>query len=384
MKSSYKKLFPRAGEVTYLDTAAEGLPAPGVAESFAEYCRDKSQGTPGRKRFHQVEEETRALAARLLGSEPRHVTFLGSASEAFTALAGSIDFRPGDEVIISDLEFPSNVLPWLRLRQSGVQVRLVPARAGALRFEDVAERISSRTRLISLSLVSYKTGAYLPFVPRLAVEAQRVGAVISIDVTQALGRIPVSLDGIDYLMSSSFKWLLGPHGLGIVYVSPRLRERINPVAIGWYSVPDCFQPDRFENYRLKEGAACLSSGMPNFPSLYALRRALEFVLAAGVERIHDDIRPVVKTIRDGIAEMGLPLLTPASAELASGVVAFEHPDAARIGAELRERNVIVWAGDGRVRASAHLYNDLDDAARYLEALRIVIANEAQVRAGIAG
>lgn len=380
MSSPYKKYFPRASEVTYLDSAAEGLPAPGVAESFAEYCRDKSHGTPGRRRFHQVEEETRALAARLLGAEPRHVTFLGCASEAFTALAGSLDFQPGDEVIISELEFPSNVLPWLRLRQNGVQVRFVPARGGALRFEDVVERISPRTRLISLSLVSYKTGAYLPFAPRLAVEAQRVGAMVSIDATQALGRMPVSLEGVDYLMSSSFKWLLGPHGLGIVYVSPRLRERMNPAAIGWYSVPDCHQPGRFEKYQLKEGAACLSSGMPNFASIYALRRGLEFVLSAGVERIHDEIRPVVKAIRDGIAEMGLPLLTPASPELGSGIVAFEHPDAARIGSELERENVIVWAGDGRVRASAHLYNDLDDAAWYLEALRSLIANEAPLRA----
>jgi selenocysteine lyase/cysteine desulfurase len=204
--------------------------------------------------------------------------------------------------------------------------------------------------------------------------------MISIDATQALGRMSVSLEGTDYLMTRSFKWLVGQHGLGIVYVSPRLRERLNPTAIGWYSVPDCHHADRFEKYQIKKGAACLSSGMPNFPSIYALRRGLEFVLSAGVERIHEELRPVVKTIRDGIAEMGLPLLTPASPELASGIVAFEHPDAARIGSELQRENVIVWAGDGRVRASAHLYNDLDDAARYLEVLRSVTAKEALLRA----
>lgn len=380
MNNDHKLQFPRASQVIYLDTAAEGLPAPGVEEGFMDYWRDKSRGTPGRKRFHEVEEETRALAGRLLGAEPQHVALLSSASEALTALAGSLDLKSGDEVIISELEFPSNVLPWLRLRQNGVHVKLAPARAGALVFEDVAALISPRTRLISLSLVSYKTGAYLPFVPRLAREAQRVGAVISIDATQAVGRIPVSLEGIDYLMCSSFKWLLGPHGLAIVYVSPQLRERLNPMAVGWYSVPDCFQPDRFENYQLKEGAACLASGMPNFPSIYAFRRALEFILAAGVERIQETIRPVVTKIYDGIADMGLPLLTPAAPAPASGIVAFEHPDAARIGAALQQEGVIVWAGDGRVRASAHLYNDPDDAARYLDVLRSLIANEVLVRA----
>src|SRR5690606_36671671 len=128
---------------------------------------------------------------------------------------------------------------------SGVEVIVVPGSGGALNFDEIAEHITPRTRLVSLSLVSYKTGAWLPFVPALAREAHRVGAVLSIDATQALGRLPVSLEGVDYLMSSSFKWLLGPHGLGIIYVSPEFRSRLNPAAVGWYSVENCFTPDRF-------------------------------------------------------------------------------------------------------------------------------------------
>ena len=284
MTLNYKQQFPRTREVAYLDTAAEGLPAPGLEESFAAYCRDKSRGTPGRKQFHEMEEETRGLAARLLGAEANDIALVGSASEGLTTLAGSLDLKSGDEVIISDLDFPSNVLPWLRLSQAGVIVKLAPSRRGAFEFNDIAALVSPRTRLISLSLVSYKTGAFLPFVPRLSSEARRVGAAISIDATQALGRLPVSLEGVDYLVSSSFKWLLGPHGLGIVYVSPEFRDRLNPTAVGWYSVSDCFRQDRFQRYELKPGARCLSSGMPNFPSIYALRSSLEFLLAEGVQQ----------------------------------------------------------------------------------------------------
>ena len=368
MPSSYKNLFPRAAEITYLDTAAEGLPAPGAEEALREYCRQKSLGTPGRRAFHAVESETLELLARLLGAQRASVALMSSASEALNVLPQSLDWRPGDEIIITDVEFPSNIIAALRLKQSGVKVVIAPFDCAA-----IAARIGPRTRLVSVSLVSYKTGEYLLGLPGLARRVHQAGAWLSVDATQALGRCPVSLEGVDFLMSSSFKWLLGPHGLGVVYVSPELCERLHPAGVGWYSVPDCFTPDRFERYELKPGAARLSAGMPNFGSIYALREGVRFILEAGVENICRELAPVVARARAGLAGMGLPLLTPEDPGRASGIVAFEHPKAKEIGAALEREDVIVWAGDGRVRCSLHLYNDLADVERYLDRLKAVLA-----------
>ena len=369
----HKNLFPTAQQMTYLDTAAEGLPLPQSEGAFSQYCRAKARGTPGRREFHAVEAETLGLVARLLGTDAANVAFLGCASDALNLLALSLDWSPDDRLIISDLEFPSNVLPWVRLKQMGVDVVVVPGSHGALREEDVIERITPKTRLVSLSLVSYKTGAYLPCVQKIVAEAHKVGAVMSIDATQALGRCPVSLEGVDYLMSSSFKWLLGAHGLGIVYVAPGFRKQFKPASVGWYSVKDLFSPNRFESYGLKEGAACLTAGMPNFPSIYVLRQAVEFLLQVGVDRLNQELKPVVERLRLGLSEQGVELLTPAGAEFASGIVAFAHPEANEIGAKLEREGVIVWAGDGRVRASLHLYNDMSDVDRYLKALAPILA-----------
>ncbi len=372
MLPGFKHLFPRAQQVAYLDTAAEGLPAPGCAEAFAQYCLDKQQGTPGRKYFHGVEEETLALAARLLGTARSNVAFMSNASEALYVLADSIDWKPGDEVIISEIEFPSNITPWLRLRDRGVRVNVVPAERGALRWESAAERISSRTRMISLSLVSYKTGSYLTGVPLLAAEAKRVGAFVSIDATQALGRCPVSLEGVDFLIASTFKWMMGPHGLGLVYLSPEFREHLQPISLGWYSVTDGFEPHRFEQYTLKEGAACLSAGMPNFPSLYAFRESLKFILDNGVGSFHEELKPLVEELRIGFERLGCDMLTPPDSEQSSGIVAFSHPNADVIGAALQREGVVVWGGDGRVRAAVHLYNDRGDVERCLASLAPVL------------
>ncbi|MPZ20616.1 MAG: aminotransferase class V-fold PLP-dependent enzyme [Luteitalea sp.] len=356
----YRHLFPRAVRDVYLDTAAEGLPVPETKRALAAYHAHKELGTPGRRHFHAVEEEARALTAQLLGTAPANVCFLPSASDALLALLNSLHWRAEDQVIISDLEFPSNVIPWLRLREEGVEVTVVESMDGALRLDDILRCITARTKLVSLSLVSYKTGAYLAEVAQLAKRVREAGAILSIDATQALGRCPVAVGDIDFLFSSSFKWLMSTHGVGVTYVSPRLRERLEPRGIGWYSVPDCFTGDRFDRYVLKEGAACLTAGMPNFPALYALRASLRFLIDVGVAAISAHLRPLVARLREGVAATGACMLTPPHPEHASGIVSFAHSRPAAVRAALEQRGIVVWAGDGRVRASVHLYNDEND------------------------
>lgn len=365
-------LFPQAACQTYLDTAAEGLPAPGVAEGFAAYHNAKQLGSPGRKKLYPIVEEARGLTAELLGTQSENICFLSSASDSLLALLTSLPWSAGDEVIISDLEFPSNIIPWIRLRQDGVKVTVVESVDGSIRLQDIAAAITPKTKLVSLSLVSYKTGALFAELPELAHKVHAVDGILAVDATQGLGRAPVEVGETDFLFSSSFKWLMSAHGLGLTYVSPRLRDRLDPRAIGWYSVDNCFTPDRFERYELKSGAACLAAGMPNFPSLFALCASLRYVLGIGVENISRTLEPLITRLFDGVAATGSKMLTPADPRLRAGIVSFEHPDFQRIGAELADRQITVWAGDGRVRASAHLYNDEADADRFITALQEIL------------
>jgi Selenocysteine lyase len=365
-------MFVRALQGGYLDTAAEGLPAPGVAATYSEYLREKEVGTPGRRRHFEKEAEARELAARLLGAPVADVAFAPSASDALNILAASLELRAGDEIVITDLEFPSNVLPWLALRRRGVQVHVVQCPDGCIPMQELAAKINQRTRLVSVSLVSYKSGAYFPCTVELSRMAHDVGAVLCVDATQALGRCPVPLDGIDYLMSSTFKWLMGPHGLAVVYVSPAFRERFEPIGVGWYSVESCFTPDRFERYTLKPGAACIAAGMPNFGSLYAMCEALKFVLSLDHERERQRVNALCLELRRNLAALGLKMLTPADPSLVSGIVAFEHEHAVAIASALEERGITVWGGDNRVRASVHFYNDETDTAALVSALPHVL------------
>lgn len=352
----------------YLDTAAEGLPLQNSGKALSEYFADKSSGSPGRTRMFQAENETVRSAATLLGTSERDVAFMGNATDALNLLGNSMRWRPGDEILITDLEFSSNVVCWLRLREQGVKVEVIRSDFGVIELEQFTSRLSPATRLVSVSQVSYKTGTQFPYLLELSKEVHRVGAVFVVDATQALGRVPVTVEGVDFLVASSYKWLLGVHGLGLVYCAPQLLAELTPGAAGWYSVTDVFAPDRFERFALQDGAARFTGGMPNFPSLYVMRDSLRFLMQTSIGQIDLHLKPLVKKLREGLVSLGLQVLTPPDEAYASGIVSFSHDAPEDLGRALQEKGVIVWAGDGRVRASLHLYNDEDDVNMLLTTL----------------
>jgi selenocysteine lyase/cysteine desulfurase len=367
--TDWKVMFARARECTYLDTAAEGLPPQRTRDALVEYFNDKAMGSPGRRRLHETEGAALEAVARLLGTEPVNLALIASASDGLNALANSIPWRPGDEVVVTDLEFPSGVLSWLRLRDRGVTLKVVASQGGIVDLDRVASAIGAATRAVCISHVSYKTGTRVPFLRELSEAAHAHGAMLVVDATQSLGRLAFDLGDIDFLVASTYKWMLGVHGLAVAYLSPAAREQLGEGTLGWYSVADLFRPDRFASYEKKPGAGWLMAGMPNFPAIYALRESVELLMGEGISSIEVALRPLVVQLRQGIARLGFDLLTPSGPEYASGIVSFAHPACKLIGAALERQGVIVWAGDGRVRASVHLYNDAADVVRFLDALQ---------------
>lgn len=360
--------FPAARMGAYLDTAAEGLPPLAVTAAMEEYLREKSRGSAGRARHYERQTEAEAGAAALLGARPDDLVLLANASEALNLLAASIDWREGDEVLLYDLEFPSNVVTWLALRQRGVRVVVVPTHDGETTLSDWTSRMTPRTRLVTVSQVSYLSGTQIPFVRELAAEARRAGAIFCLDATQAMGRVPVSVEGVDFLVASTYKWLLGTHGLGVTYISPELRERLPAPTAGWYAAASLFHPERFSVYTPKASAGRMQTGMPNFPAIYALNASLQYLRAQGVEQIDASLRPLMAHLRQSLAGRGFSLLTPSQEKFASGIVSFRDATPEATTAHLASKGVTVWGGDGRVRISVHLYNDDGDIAGLLDAL----------------
>ncbi len=359
-------------DVTHLYCAAECPMLLGTAEAVAEYTRQKSRAEAGRASHAAVTQSCRNQLATFLKVASTDVALLGSASEGINAVAGLIDWRPGDNVVVNDLEFPSVVLPWMRLRASGVEVRVVRHQDWRISTESLLAAVDSRTRLVALSQVSYVNG-FQHDVEAVSQALRDTSTLFLLDATQALGILPVSAELADFVVCSTYKWMLGVHGLGIFVWNRRRVPDPHPVGIGWYGVESMFSDDRYERYALRGDASRFETGYLNFPAIYALNASLAYLLKLDPDELATHAHDLGDRLIAGLSSLGLKVVTPLDRPSRGASITALHHRAADLGAALAARRVHVWAGDGRLRASTHAFTGSGDVDRYVAEFAAVLA-----------
>lgn len=366
--SSRLRDFPTLQGITYLNTAAESIPPLCVGEALQAYWQDKQRGMRGREGHFAAVEACREISAKVLGLTPSEVSFCSCSSEAYNLLASSLNLGTGDEVVVTDLDFPAGATPWLRAVQPPT-VRLWKAEGGELKAASLLPLLNANTRLVQVSLVSFFNGHRLDWQPFYqAVREAAPNALISVDVTQALGRVELNCPGADIIISSTHKWTLGVHGGCIIGVPERNAEKLTTHAGGWYHLSNAFDADRFERAVVKNGALSFSVGMPNFAALYALNAALRYGDQVGVAAISAHADPLVKELHEGLAGLGIAPMCPLQASLPTGILAFMHERSTAIHEALEKAEVHVMHNAGRIRLAVHGYNTRADVQRALEVL----------------
>lgn len=365
--ASRRRDFPSLEGITYLNTAAEGIPPLAVGEALARYFRDKQLGMDGRDRHFAELGGARSLVAEFYGLAADDIAICSCSSEAYNLAALALRLRDGDEVVINDLDFPAGTTPWLQA-DCPARVKLWRSQEGGLRIEDLAPLLSPRTRLVTTSLVSFFNGYRLPLAPVVELVRRNSPALLAVDVTQALGRIPLELRGVDLIVSSTHKWILASHGGGLVGIPAESAARWQVPAGGWYHLADPFGLNRFEQAVSQKGVAGFAVGMPNFPAIYAIRAGLEYLRSVGVAQIDRAARPLVLDCLAQIAKLPVELLTPRDPELVAGIIAFRHPQAEKIHERLRQKKIHVMHHAGRLRIALHGYNTEADVRILLDEL----------------
>lgn len=367
-ESSRQTEFPSLSGKAYFNTAAEGIPPTAVLDALARYGEDKLLGMDGRDRHAVVWQSAKQRIAQAYGLTSDEVSLCSCTSEAYNLAAMALQLREGDEVVINDLDFPAGATPWLQ-PSCPATVKVWRARDWALRVEDLIPLLGPRTRFVTTSLVSFFNGHKIN--PSAVVDAVRQNspALVSMDVTQALGRIPLDVQDVDLIVSSTHKWILASHGGGLVGVPSASADRLTAPAGGWFHLENAFDADRFDRVVPKYGAASFSVGMPNYPAVYAIDAGLEYVQSVGVETIDKHCKPLVRRCLDELKKLPVQLITPDEPDHLAGIVAFMHPDAERIYAALHRENIHVMCHAGRLRIAIHGYNDEAMFERLIETLR---------------
>ena len=359
---------PVVADTVWLYTGAEGPPLAAHEHALTRYLANRAKASAGRDAHAAVEASLRERLASLLGMETPDIALLSNSSEAINLVARTVSLQPGDNIVVNDLEFPSVIQPWLRLaRDGGVDVRSASHVGTELPAATVISLIDERTRVVAFSHVSYLSG-WRHDVRALAEAADKVGALVLLDATQSLGVVSVPADLVDVVVCSSYKWLLGGHGVGVLAWNRRRRPLPDPPSVGWRSVPDIFTPDRFETYHVHDDARRFETGYPSFPTVYLLETSLTLLNRYESTAIRDHVLALSGRLVQELAMRGWKLLTPAAPEHRAGNVAFHTPSGPEIARLLAVQGIHCWGGDGRLRASLHLFNGDDDIDKLIAAL----------------
>lgn len=362
-----RELFVGLDGVAHLCTGGEAPWLRSHDDATRRFGELKSAGMAGREEMFRVRARAAERVARLLGVGLERVAFLAHASEGLNLAVSAVDWREGDNVVFADLEYPSAVYPAARLRERGVEPRVVTSREGYVAVDDVAAAVDGRTRLVLASHVSYLTGQRLDLA-RLAELARSRGAWLAVDATHGLGVAPVDGDLCDFVVSSCYKWLLATHGVGVFAYNPARVGEVAPNVIGWASVSRRGGAADPLSMPLKPDASRFEAGNPSLLGLFVLDNALAHLLPLDRSAVLDHALDLTGELIAGLRARGRTVLTPERREERAGNVCFLEPDADRVARELSARKVEVWGSEGRIRVSAHLYNDRSDVAAFFAAL----------------
>lgn len=325
-------------------------------------------------------ERLRVLSANLLNCHRDEIAFVKNTGEGLSIVANGIDFRPGDRIVTTAVEYPANIYPWMeQARRHGCELVMVPEETDPhgrrhVPLDKILDEVAHpRTRLVTLSHVEFASGQRLD-IATVGKLCREQGKLFCVDAIQTLGVLPVDVKSmyIDFLSADGHKWLLGPEGAGIFYVRRELIESTRPLTIGWMNVINAMDYGNYD-YTLKPDAGRYECGTYNVPGLHGLRAAVELLTEVGVDAVGRRLFDLTSHFIDRIQAKGYQILSPRGGDEWSGSVSFKSPahDHAPIVATLRKQHrVEIALREGRLRCSPHFYNTVEQLDRLAELLPV--------------
>ncbi len=366
------ELFPIKRRMTYLNNASIGPLSEWVVEAVNAFLADVRDN--GRKHYPDwcriADKEIKPKIAGLINADASEIAFIKNTTEGLNIVANGLDWQAGDNVVIADIEYPSNVYPWMNLARRGVAVKWLKTENGRITPEAVRSCLDSHTRLASFSAVQFSNGFRLDL-PSISQICRENNVLLNIDAIQMLGALPLDVSSvpIDFMSAGGHKWLLGPIGTGIFYCRRASLERLHPAVVGYHSVN---KPEDHMDYdfTLREDAARFEEALVNFPGVWGLAQAVETIAALGDRRVEAHITRLLDMAVEGLTAKGYTILSPMKPAERSGILVFQHPAMPpdKLCDHLSAADVHAAVRGGGVRISPGVYNDAVDIQRMLEAL----------------
>ncbi len=325
------------------------------------------------ERSMELTQETRGLISNYInGGSPDQISFMGNTSDAISAVAGGFTWQPGDEVILNTMEFPTNVQPFRILESKGVKVRYVPHQNHQLSVESIAEFITPKTKMISISAVQF-LGGFRADLIEIGALCKKHNLFFIVDGIQALGatKINVQEANIDALAVGSHKWMMAPMGVGILYLSKNLSSKLTPVKTGWLSVEEPWDLFNYDQKWLPVNQH-LETGTPNMLGIAGLNASLKTMVDVGPDLITSQICSLTDHIYNRLQEDDrISILSSVEKKNRLGIVTCsmsDNIDCDTVVNNLKKQGITISSREGYFRFSPHYYNTTAEIDTAIEAI----------------
>lgn len=373
-----RKLFPvtdRKKGITYLNSASTGplcRPVKDALYNYYEMTQYLEKSAIDHLAFASL-DNIRQQGAHLLGARADEIGFGFSTTYGLNIAAFGLPLKKGDEVLLSDIEFPANVYPWLALRERGISVKFVKSANRCFGLDNLRKAIGKRSKVLSLSFVQFFNGFKndLPEIGRICREHD---IYFVVDGIQGCGNEPLKMSdaNIDIFASGAQKWLLSPLGTGIFFIRRELQKKLRFPFASWLSVDWKLNFTDLFHYDLPffDAARRFEMGTYPYAHLFALEKALELINSLGVRHIQRHNRAMLDELIYYLnSERRFRITSSLEEKHRSSILSFTCDNAREIHKEIVRNRIIASFREGSIRVSPHLFNNQSDIRRLIRVLQ---------------
>jgi len=366
---SIRSRFPIFQRKIYLNSCSQGALSDAVQAGFEDYIASwHEQGSPWELWVDRY-EAARAAFAKFINASPDEVAVVTSASAGINSIASALNFRERKKVVMGEFEFPTMGHVWLAQRARGAQVQFVPAERNTIPASHYEKAIDRNTCIVPLTHVCFRNG-FRSEVNAVVEFAHQAGALVMLDDYQDCGTRPVDVKAmeLDFYVTGTLKYLLGPPGLAFMYVRKELIASLVPTITGWFaqSNPFAFDP---QNIDLSPSARRFESGSPSVPNVYGAMAGIQLLQEIGMEHVAGHIKRLTQSLLSSVLDLGIRVKTPSDSVGPLVVLQCKDKDSDQLVQKLAEDGIVASNRQDGLRIAFHVYNTLDDVEAVAEALK---------------
>ncbi|GIX00240.1 MAG: cysteine desulfurase [Pirellulaceae bacterium] len=373
-----RRHMPVTARWAYFDHAAVS-PLPSLTRTAMQQYVDEAAevGDVAWPAWAQKLASARHLSGQLVGAHVEEIALIPNTTYGINIVAEAFPWREGENVVVPNNEFPSNLLPWRNLQRRGVEVRqVVVPQDGRIDADLLRPAIDAKTRLVSLSWVGFASGFRVDLATIAELVHEVPGRYLMVDAIQGLGpfRMHVHQLGIDFLAADGHKWMLGPEGAGMLFIRRQLLDHLRPIGLGWHSLAaSSFDPQQTQ---LKTDASRFEGGSHPMATMIGWEASLRLLLQCRAQAADSPLSrrvlDLVDLLADRLTSVGFRVDLPPEAHR-SGIVPIDWPGTNGAVLSLARKallanDIVTSVRGGRLRISVHAYNNSEDIARLVETL----------------